>query len=285
MPQKTLHIDLDAVLADKLGRKARYVPRFLVSALNRYICVDRMNEILDAHGSLRDAEFCDAVLKHLNVNVEVSGLENMPPRGNRRVILACNHPLGGLDGIALIRFMTDYYGGQIYVVVNDLLMAVEPLRGVFLPVNKHGAQRHEVSRRFDEALDSDNPVLFFPAGLVSRRRNGRVADLPWKKTFVNKAIATGRDIVPIYFDALNSPGFYRMARWRERLGIKFNIEMVRLPAEVFRKENATLRIVCGKPIACGELRGGAQAMQTVARVREAVYALAPEAQKIDNKKQ
>lgn len=277
-----MRVDVGSVLRQKLGRKSRYLPHFAVRILERIICQDRLNEILAHHGHLRGADFCKAALRELNITVQVTGLDRLPPRTHRRVMFACNHPLGGPDGLALIQFMHDYYGGEVFVVVNDILMAVDPLKDAFVPVNKHGAQRHEGARIFDSVLDSDNPVLFFPAGLVSRKRKGVIADLPWKRTFVNKAILSHRDIIPLYFSGTNSRTFYRLARLRERLGIKFNIEMIRLPRELVRLTDKTLTINCGEMIPWTELRGGKDVEKTVSRIREAVYAMAPHTQNKKN---
>ena len=272
--QGPLQIDLPAVLRAKLGARARFVPRWLVHRLERYICVDELNRLLRDHYPARGAEFCGRVLDDLGVTVKVEGLDNLPPATDRRVLFACNHPLGGADGLALIKFMHDYYGAPVYVVVNDILMAVEPLRDVFLPVNKHGQQAAGDVRRFDAVLDSDNPVLFFPAGLVSRLHDdGGIYDLPWKTTFVNKAIATGRSIVPLYFSGHNSRAFYKLARRRQRMGLKFNIEMLRLPRELVRLRDTGLTIRCGRPVPVTDLRGGAQARQTVQHVRDLCYSM------------
>ena len=275
-----LYIDLPAVLQSKLGRKARFVPDWLVHRLENYICVERLNLLLRKLYPRTGSDFCQGVLDDLDITVDVVGAENLPDPSHRKVLFACNHPLGGADGMALIKFMHDYYGGEVYVVVNDLLMAIEPLREVFVPVNKHGAQRHSNSRRFEEVMESDNPVLFFPAGLVSRLHDdGDIKDLTWKTTFVNKAIQTGRDIVPLFFSGQNSRGFYKMARRRNKLGLKFNIEMLRLPRELLMLQSSHLTIYCVHAVECRHLEGGAHARDTVERIRQACYSLQPKGQK------
>ncbi len=161
-------------------------------------------------------------------------------------------------------------------VVNDLLMAVEPLSDTFLPINKHGAQCREAAGALDAAMASDMPVAVFPAGLVSRLgKGGEIRDLAWHKMFVNKAVQHRRDIVPVNISGENSRGFYRMAMWRKRLGIGFNIEMLRLPAEVFRSRGKTLTITIGKPIPYSSLGAGRQAAATAEAIKESVYALSP----------
>jgi hypothetical protein len=268
------HIDLGAVLANKLGRRARYVPKWLVRYLERVICAERLNALSDSNFGKRGAAFCRGVLSDLKVTVNVSGTENLPQKSHRKVMVVSNHPLGGLDGMALIDFFESYFGGDVYFVVNDMLMAIEPLTDVFVPVNKHGAQSREAAKTFEQVLASDNPVLIFPAGLVSRLGDdGTICDLEWKKMFVNKAVEHHRDIIPVFFSGENSRFFYRFARLRKRSGIKLNIEMVRLPRELFRYENGTLNIICGKTIGWQQLASGAKAAYTAAHIKQIVYSL------------
>jgi len=94
----------------------------------------------------------------------------------------------------------------------------------------------------------------FPAGLVSRKIEGKIVDLTWQKHFIKKAIEYEREIVPVYIQGRNSNRFYRLANWRKRLGIKANIEMLFLPDEMFRQKNQTIKIVVGKPIHYDGLR-------------------------------
>ena len=248
-----IQLDVSKILKERLGKRSRFVPRFLLRKLEKLIHQDEMNEMLRDAYPRRGSEFCRAVMAHLGINVEVVGIENMPPKENRRVIFASNHPLGGLDGMALIDFVASYYGVEPLFIINDLLMAIEPLRDVFVPVNKHGAQSRSTIAAIDDAMSSDRPVLIFPAGLCSRRRNGVIKDLEWQKMFVQKARQWNRDIVPLRFEARNSDAFYKWAARREKAGIKFNAEMILLPGEVFKSRGKTFRIVIGKPVEASAL--------------------------------
>lgn len=270
-----MRIDLPAVLRAKLGKNARWVPRALVRRLERTICVNQLNELLEHNYPRRGADFCRGVFDDLDVTVRARGVENLPDPSHRRVIIASNHPLGGLDGMALIDFFTRYFGGKVHFLVNDLLMAVEPLSDVFVPINKHGAQSRDAMKRLDELFEGDDPILVFPAGLVSRLgANGEIKDLEWKKMFVNKAISSHRDIIPVHFSGHNSKFFYKFARRRKRIGLKFNVEMIYLPREVFRSRGKTFDITCGPIISRQTLKGGKDAAATAARIKEQVYSLA-----------
>lgn len=269
---RPIRIDVGGVLASRLGGKARFVPRFLVRWLEKLICQDKLNQLLESNYPLRGAEFCDGVLCDLDVTIDIRN-ENLLPK-NPRCIIVSNHPLGGLDGMSMISWLSRHYNRPVHFVVNDLLMAVEPLTDCFVPVNKHGRQSRSSLGSLEEALAGDGPVVISPAGLCSRLGDdGVVADLAWNKMFVTKAIESRRDIVPVHFDGHNSPSFYRWARIRQRLGIKFNFEMLLLPREVFRSRGKTFTITCGTPVPWQSLEGGAKAASTAAQLRRQVYAL------------
>lgn len=233
-----------------------------------------MNRLLTVTRGKRDAAFCRGVLEDLKVTYRINGEDKLPKADDRRVLLVCNHPLGGLDGITLIDMLTAHLGEGLRFVVNDILMAIKPLSGTFLPVNKHGRQSRQATGDLDEALASDVPVMVFPAGLVSRKRNdGTIADLRWNKMFVNKAIRYHRDIIPLYFNGENSSFFYNFARLRTRLGLKFNIEMICLPREVFKCVGREFEITVGDRIPWTSLKGGTEAHNEANAIKRKVYEL------------
>lgn len=269
---KPISINITEVVRSRLGNRSRFVPRFALRYLERLICQDKLNNLLKVNFPKRDSDFCDGVLSELGVTLKVRGEENLP--ADSRIIIASNHPLGGLDGISMISFVSRHYGKTALFVVNDLLMAVEPLRDCFIPVNKLGAQSRKSVQSLDKALSGDSPVVIYPSGLCSRLQpDGSIADLAWNKMFINKAIESHRDIVPVFFDGRNSRSFYRTALWRKRLGIRFNLEMALLPREVFRSAGSTFTLTVGKPIRWQELEGGSGAAREAMRLREIVYNL------------
>lgn len=271
--EQAISIDIDAIVRNRLPRHYKFIPRFLIRWLSRIICQDQLNEMLRLCHGKRDADFCRGVVEHLDITYNVIGEDNID-HSDRRVIIVSNHPLGGLDGMIMIDYFSRLYGGNLKFIVNDLLMAVKPLGGVFLPINKHGKQSRESFRAIDSTMAGDDPVIIFPAGLVSRRgKKGVVADLQWQKNFVNKAIQHRRNVIPVYFSGHNSKFFYNFAKLRTRIGLKFNIEMVRLPKEVFRAKGANFSIHIGKPIAWQSLKGGANAQSTADDIRHKVYSL------------
>lgn len=272
MKGELVKIDVDKVLRTRLPKHYRYIPRFLVRWLERAICQDRLNTILEKMADKNSVDAATVALDEMGITVNASGLDELPLG---RYVFVSNHPLGGLDGLALISLLGNRYERNIKFLVNDLLMAVTPLRGVFLPVNKYGRQSREAASEIDVALSSDNQIITFPAGLCSRMQpDGSIADLPWQKAAVVHAVNYQRDIVPIYFDARNSSFFYRFAKWRKRLGIKFNIELIFLPKEMLKQSGSTLHFVVGKPIAWSSLDAHAPKREA-ARLRDIVYSMAP----------
>ncbi len=272
-----LEINLHEILRNRLPRTAsRLIPGFMISGLERLIRQEDLNEMLRMAYPSRGSAFARRILSYLDITLEVHGLDAIPPE---RVIFASNHPLGGLDGIALIAVLGERYGDNgIRFLVNDMLMNVEPLRDVFLPVNKYGSQGREAARAINAALASDMQVLQFPAGLVSRLQpDGSIADLEWQKSFVAKAIEYQRAIVPVLFEASNSSTFYQTARWRKRLGLKVNIEQALLPGELCKARGATFRITFGAPVPYQELASSPLSPKALAAsLRDTVYALREE---------
>lgn len=266
-----LRVDISATLNSRASKYAKFIPGFMVKWLEHTICQDELNGILERTSGKRGAEFCHAVLDDLDIKYNVIGADNMPL--NRRVVIVSNHPLGALDGIALIDWVSKIYGPGVKFIVNDLLMAVKPLDNVFLPINKHGKQSRKSSSNIEEVFAGNDPIIIFPAGLVSRKRDEGIRDLKWQKMFINKAVQYHRNIIPVYFDGKNSPFFYNFAKLRTRVGLKFNIEMIYLPREIFRSRHARFTIVAGKPIPYNRFKGGRNAAIEAKAMKRIVYDL------------
>lgn len=259
------HIDLAKVLASK-GIKPR---RWIVRLLNRLLHVDEINECLDLYGDKEGVEFAKAIMDYLNVTVELRHAERIPKEGNP--IIVANHPLGGPDGMALIAAV-GAVRDDILFPVNDFLMYVEQLKPVFVPVDKVHGNRNTASG-INEAFAGQNVLLYFPAGLCSRRIKGKIVDLEWKPTVIKKAIQHHRDIIPVHIEAYNRRRFYTIANWRKRLGIKFNFEMALLPGEMFAQRGKTFRMTVGEPIPWQTFDDGTPATEWAARLHDKIYTI------------
>lgn len=237
-------VDLERVIANKNPRLLRVLPGFVLNYLKKIVHQDELNEIVRQNHNLYGLEFLDACLKGFGVKIIYQGLENIPVNG--RWIVASNHPLGGLDGMALM-WVVGKIRQDIVFPVNDLLMNVSNLKELFIPINKHGSNAGNV-RIIDETFASQKAMLFFPAGLCSRKQKGGICDLEWKKSFISKARLHKREIIPCYIKGRNSDWFYNLARIRSFLNIKANIEMLYLVDEMFRQRDKEIVITFGKPI-------------------------------------
>ncbi len=241
-------INVENIIEGKFPGATKKIPKFLINYLKRIIHQDEVNYCFGKYGDLQGRDFAIALMRdHFNVKFNIIGEENLPQ--DSKVIFACNHPLGGADGIALIEVLTAYYK-ELKIPVNDFLMYIDNLREYFIPISKTGGgQAKNVGTMINEACESDAAILFFPAGQCSRRQHdGTIKDNEWKKTFVKKAIQYQRNIVPLFFEGENSKFFYNLAYYRKKLGIKFNLEMLYLADEFFKQKNKTFTVKIGKPI-------------------------------------
>jgi len=237
-------IDLEKIISSKNKRLAKYLPNFIIRYLKKIIHVDEINAAIYRNKDKFGIDFAEAILKEFSVNIKVHGTENISKQG--RYIIVANHPLGGLDGMALMSEVGKIREDLLFPV-NDLLMNLPQLRPLFLPINKHG-KNIENRQILNNAFLSDSLILYFPAGLVSRKNKGIIKDLEWKKTFITIAKKFQRDIIPTYIDGKNSDFFYNLSLIRRKLGIKANIEMLYLVDEMYKQKNKTINIVFGNPI-------------------------------------
>lgn len=265
-------IDIDKVIASKSPKAAKFIPGFAVSFIKRLIHQREINEILSANRGVEGCDFVKNALKYMNISYHATYVNEQALDERKRYIFVSNHPLGGLDGLVLMAVLGSKFR-QIKFVVNDFLMYIKPLEPLFVPVNKVGSMGKEYIDPFHEAYSSDCQILYFPAGLCSRRINGEITDVEWKKSFIKHAVRYGREVVPIFFGGKNSDFFYRLANVRKRLGIKFNIEMCFLPDEMFRQENSTHEVVIGEPVAIDSELPGREMAAMADSIREKAYSL------------
>lgn len=241
-------IDIDNILKSKMGNKARWVPRFVVSWLKHIAHQDDVNEYLWESRHLTGVEWLEDCVRYLDMTLEVTGEENLPKKDDGRLYtFVSNHPLGGVDGVALGAIIGRHYDGRFRYLVNDLLMNLPGLAPLCIPINKTGKQSRNFPAMVQAGFSSDNHMLMFPAGICSRKTNGVIKDVAWKKTFVAKSVEYQRDIVPIHFGGQNSNFFYRLANFSDK-HLKFNLAMMFLVDEMYKNVHKTFRIAIGKPI-------------------------------------
>ena len=268
--KEVMVVDIKSVLSSK---GAKNVPRFIINFLKRIIHQDEINKILKDNSQYTGVDFATNALKDLGVSYNVHNPERLPSP-DKKCIFVSNHPLGGLDGLVQISFIGNTMG-SVKFIVNDLLMFIKPLKPIFVPINKYGRMKEDYAKIINDAFSSDAQILNFPAGLCSRLIKGKIVDLEWKKTFITKALEYNRDIVPLYFSGRNSMFFYRLAKLRKFLKIKFNIETLFLVDELFKQKNATFDIYIGEPISVTTLDKSHSAKEWTEIIRDKCYKLKP----------
>ena len=239
------YIDIEKVLRTKAKTLYRILPRFMINWLKKKLHEEEINEGMIYLNQFEGLKFNDEVLNYLQVKIEVKGVENLPKSGG--IIVAANHPLGGIDGIALIKAIGDQRN-DVRFIVNDILKTIKNYGDVFVGVNKVGGQSRNSLQFVEQVYSQEVAILVFPAGLVSRKFKVGIRDLEWNKSFINKAIKYNKPIIPVFIEGENSNFFYSFAKWRKRFGIKVNLEMLFLPDEMFKQRGHTLKIHFGKPI-------------------------------------
>lgn len=267
-------IDIDNLLRSKMGAKAKFVPRPLVSWLKHIIHQDRVNAYLWESRHLSGTEWLEECVRYLDMTLDIVGMENLPAKDDGRLYtFVSNHPLGGADGVALGAIIGRHYDGRFRYLVNDLLMNLPGLAPVCIPINKTGNQSRNFPAMVESGFRSDNHMLMFPAGICSRRRNGEVRDLAWKKTFITKSVEYRRDVVPIHFGGQNSDFFYRLANISDRYVKKVNIAMLFLVDEMYKNVHKAFRVAIGKPIPWQTFDRSRTAAEWAQYVQDRVYEL------------
>jgi len=233
-------VDVEKVIPKKKPKLLKLLPGFIIRYIKRTIHQDELNQAVKRNENRFGHDFVDAAMEEFGAKTAIIGIENIPTQGG--VIMAANHPLGGLDGIAFM----DVVGNRrkdIKFFVNDILLELKNFAPIFVPVNKHGKNSADYTKKFEEIYSSSECLLIFPAGLVSRREEGHVVkDLVWKKSFITKAVQYQKNVIPVYIGGHNSKFFYNLAYWRKKIGIKANIEMLFLPDEMFKQKGQTIRV-------------------------------------------
>ena len=266
---EVVEIDVEALLRSKSPKLLRIIPGFVISYLKRIIHQDEINKALHDFKDYYGLDFIDRILSVFGADIRVEGLENIKP--GQRYIIASNHPLGGLDGMALMQAVGKVRC-DILFPVNDLLLFLPNIRSLFIPINKHGSNSQNL-KILDDSFASDSTILYFPAGLCSRKQRGGILDLEWKKTFLTKAKKFQRDIIPVHIDGRNSNFFYNLALIRKLLGIKANIEMLYLSDEMFKQKEKHICIRFGKPIPYTTFTKAHSDQEWSQKLKDHVYAI------------
>lgn len=264
------HIDLASSIKESDSEFLKKLPGFVVRSLEKIIKQEELNYIIEKYKDCEGGDFHRSIVKEFNITLEVEGLENLPE--NRKCFFLSNHPFGIVDGLILTKTVIEKYG-TFKAIGNESFRFVPNLRPYIALVNPYGMSPKSYVTELEKVYRSDVAITHFPAGIVSRRINGKIQDREWQKSFITRAISCQRDIVPFYFHGRNSNLFYGINIVRRALGIKTNIELALLPRELFLKRNKTIRLKIGRPIPWQKFDSSLTHVQWAQKVREHVYSM------------
>ena len=232
-----------AINLDKYG----FIGTFLGWIILKILKISTINKIYNRNKHLSNLEFLDALLKEFKIRFEIpdEDLKRLPKEG--AYITVSNHPLGGVDGILLLKLMIEQRS-DFKIIANFLLHKIEPLIPYIMPVNPFENRKDVKSSvtGFKNALlhlKEGHPLGIFPAGEVSTYRDGKLlVDKPWEAAAMKLAKKAKVPIVPIYFHAKNSPLFYRLSK------ISDTLRTAKLPSELLTQKNRVIKVRIGRPI-------------------------------------
>lgn len=219
-------------------RTARIVARFLGLLFHE----KRFQQFERDYPHLEGFDFVEAVLRYFDFHLRTREFERarIPERG--RVVIAANHPIGSLDGLALLNLVRQVRP-DVKVIANDLLLALQPLHPVLLPVdNMGGNTARQNLRNLRAHLENEGAVIIFPAGEVSRFGAAGVKDGDWQSGFVKLASATKSPILPVFVRGRNSVFFYSLSFLAKPLSTAWLIR------EMFKQSHNTLDARVGQPV-------------------------------------
>jgi len=261
MPQ-SFEIDIEKLIRGKFPM----APKLVIRLVGRLIHLDFLNGFF--RKGYTGVEFCHEGLKYLNIKIETEGTI---PEGQAYTFVS-NHPLGGIDGIALLDIIGSK-GRDVMLLGNDFLTAIKGLAPMIVPISKVGMQSRNLKANIDRAFDSEANMLVFPAGKVSRKTDGMIQDQKWAKTFLQKSIETKRDIVPIHFIGTNSRRFYSIGRMEKFFHLRFPLGMLFLPDEMVRANGSSYKVVIGQPISYKTFDSSRSINDWTQYIRQTVYQL------------
>ena len=266
----TTYIDIAKIIDESNSDLLRKLPDFMIRWIAKIIKQDELNHLLSKYSEDTGVAFLSKIIAEFNLKLEINGQDNLPEHG--KCFFVANHPFGIIDGLVLTFIVSQRYG-HLKAIANDAFMFIPQLRPLIAAVNVFGRSSKAYLNALDDTYKLEIPITHFPAGAVSRLKNGKVQDTAWQKSFIAKSISSQRAIVPIYFYGRNSRLFHFIYLVRLWFGIKTNIELLLLPREMFKKKNKTIKVKIGKPIPYHMFDLSSTGLEWAQKVRSHVYNL------------
>lgn len=236
--------DISKVLkVDKFG----FLGTFIGWVLLKILRISTINRVYNKHKNKKDLDFLNSLLQEFEIEFEIpeEDLRRIPKTGT--FITVSNHPLGGIDGILLLKLLLDHRS-DFKIIGNFLLHKIDPLKPFVMPVNPFESHKDAKSsivgiKNALQHLREGYPLGIFPAGEVSTYKDGKLmVDKPWEEGAVKLIKKAEVPVVPIYFHAKNSKLFYMLSRMNDTL------RTAKLPSELLSQKNRVIKVRIGKPI-------------------------------------
>jgi len=243
--------------------------------MKKLVHQNEINSFIETHKHLEGLEFNDAVLEHFNFAFQVSNRDRARIPDHNRVLIVANHPLGSLDGLALIKLISEIRS-DVRIVATSLLNHIDPLHCLFLTVDSSSKTMNyrKSMRQVTNALEAEQAVIMFPTGEVSQIRPSGIRDGQWRTNFLYQALKTNTPIVPVHIGGKNSALFYGISRIHKPLGKMMLIN------EMFNQKDSEITFRIGKTIPCGSITATNIPKPTIAkRMRKQVYLLGKQKKK------
>ncbi|NIB39263.1 lysophospholipid acyltransferase family protein [Pseudomaricurvus alkylphenolicus] len=243
-------INIEQSVCDKFPafeQQPEMIKRSTFSFLRKLTHEQEINAFLEENHGLDPIAFIESVFDYFNFSYTVPNRDkaNIPAQG--RVVIIANHPIGSLDGLAILRLVCEVRP-DVKILANDMLMNFEALHPLLIPLdNMTGNSALKSFRAALDELNNDHAVIVFPAGEVSRARPSGVRDTRWRPGFLKLARRSGASILPVHIGAKNSLLFYSASMLFKPLGTAL------LAKEMFNKKSATIHFRVGEPITADAL--------------------------------
>ncbi|MCX7089166.1 MAG: lysophospholipid acyltransferase family protein [Methylococcales bacterium] len=217
--------------------------KFLLKTLKKLIHQDEFNEVIAKNQHLRGFAFLDKLLHYFKFNYQIgnTSFNNIPSEG--RLLIVANHPIGTLDGLALVKLVRSVRP-DVRIVANRVLSQMEPLQSVFLSVDVLAGHQNlrATYRAMLEALENESALIIFPAGEVSRITPKGIRDGLWQSGFIKLARRAKCSVLPVHIKAKNSAWFYSLSTVYKPLGTLWLVN------EMFNKRHQEIKFKVGAPI-------------------------------------
>ena len=230
---------LESKNSDFISKYPRLLIKVIIFVLNKILKVEKINNFLDKNGDKFGIDFLNSLFSELKFgyNIKMEDLKKIQMNG--KVLIIANHPLGGLDGLAIVRMVYEIRK-DVKIVVNDILMEIDNLAEFFLPFDLYSTQPQRKNLvNINKAFENENAVIFFPAGKVSRLTLKGIKDTKWHNGAIRFGLNNNAPILPIFIKSKNSLKFYLLSLLHNFMGTLL------LPSELFNKTNAKLEFIIG----------------------------------------